>query len=149
MAAKLKSFVIEREGGERYPVAVRCPIQLRDVQDVGLEAEPLAVRPVEKLRAEGRQPGGVVELVAVDAEHPRVRPRVALHERMRVTRPPHAHRLDVVDLRGHTPDGVPRAVGGHVVGDVEAIAERGGVAQRLLHELVLVVDEHHAHDLHV
>ena len=107
------------------------------------------MRAVEKLRTEGRQPGGVVELVAVDAEHPGVRARVALDERMRVTRPPHAHRLDVVELRGHTPYGVPRAVGGHVVGDVEAIAERGGVAQRLLHELVLVVDEHHAHDLHV
>ena len=147
MAAKLKSFV-HRAGRRREVPARRAPpiVQLGDVEDVGLEAEPLAVGTVEELLAERRQPGRVVELVAVDAEDPRVRPRVALDESVRVTGPPNAHRLDVVEIGGHASDGVPRAVGGHVVGDVEAIAERGHVTQRLLHELVLVVDEHDAHD---
>ncbi len=149
MASKLKSFVIERDGGERYPLALRrSPVQLGDVEDVRLEAEPLAVGAAEQLLAEGRQPGRVVELVAVDAEHPRVRPRVALDESVGVAGPPNAHRLDVVELGGHAADRVPRPVRGHVVGDVEAVAEPRRVAQRLLHELVLVVDEHDADDLH-
>ena len=101
----------------------------------------------EQLVAKGREARRIVELVAVDAEHPCVAARVLLDQRMRVVgmmRPPH---VEMVDLAGQPLQDLPGPIRRDVVERVDTIAERGDVADRLLHEYVLVPHEDDADDL--
>ena len=72
---------------------------------------------------------------------------VALDEPVGLPRLADTPCLEVVVLHREPLEDGPRAVRGHVIGGVDPVAERGSVADGLLDEDVLVVDQHDAHDL--
>ena len=67
-----------RRGIPRGPF--RRAVEREAVQDVRRDLEHVAVGTVEELAAKVGKPRGIVELVAVDAEYPGLRPRVALDQ---------------------------------------------------------------------
>ena len=101
-----------------------------------------------ELLAETGQTSRIVELVAVDAEHPRVAAGIALEECVRVAGSVRAPSLDVAEFALEAPEDVPRAIRRDVVDRVDHIAESRDVADCLLDEDVLVVDEDDPSDLH-
>ena len=55
---------------------------------------------------------------------------------------------EVVELLLEPAKDLGSAIGGHVVGDQEAVAKVRNVEERLAHEPILVPDERDADDLH-
>ena len=97
---------------------------------------------------EPSEPHRLVEFVAVDREDPGVRPREGLDHRVRLSRMRDPSYLEMIELGAELAQNFGRSVGGHVVGNEDAIACSGDVEERLADEAVLVPDQRDPDDLH-
>ena len=105
------------------------------------DPEHVRVCAAEQVGAQPHEPGRVVQLVAVDAEHPRRRARVLREQPVRGRRVPRAANVEVLEVARERLENLPRAIARDVVDRVDPIAELGDVPDRLLDEQVLVPHE--------
>ena len=116
---------------------------------MSLQAEDVVVSTGLELLAQLLQRARVVQLVAVHAERPRRGAGVRLEHPVRVRRVARALHAQVVELTGQPTQDLGRLVGRQVVDREDPVAECGHVPDCPLEVHVLVVDEEHAHDLHL
>jgi hypothetical protein len=121
-------------------------VEVVAVEHVRLQAEDVVVRTRLEVAAEPRQGSRVVELVAVDAQRPGMRPRVLLDRAVRISGVARAIHRDVVVLLGEPAQDPGRPVGREVVDHVDAVADVRDVADRPLEEDVLVPDQDDPHE---
>ena len=137
-----------RLGGESQPAATRCSVSSESQwRTFAWIRKTPSNSPASSGSRNDGEPGRVVELVAVDAQRPRLGAHERLEHAVRLARVAHAADVQVVELGRELAEDVPGLVRGHVVDGEDPVAEAGDVPDRLLDVQVLVADERDPDDL--